>query len=173
MKRNILFTMILPAFLLVSAPVVNAQKGMMNKQGYNNTPPYAAVLGLTDDQKSKVNDLKINHQKEVLPLKNQMRELKAHYKTLISSDKPDMNAIDQNIDSQTKVINSLMKSQAEFRENFSSILTDKQKLMLEQRGHGFEMKKGKGHYGRFNGQRPGRAGNQGPNCMPGPFCPYN
>jgi len=126
-------------------------------------------LNLTDDQKTKMKNLHMAQAKELLPLKNRMMELKAKYHSLITAEKADMKAIDANIDEQTKLINKIMKINADYRTKFSNVLTEEQRLLIQSR-KGMMIKgamryrgyDGKGFHGKMN--RPGnyrRGGWQG------------
>lgn len=117
-------------------------------------------LNLTDDQKTKMKDMHMAQAKELLPLKNRMMELKAKYHSLITAEKTDMKAIDANIDEQTKLINKIMKINADYRIKFSNILTEEQRVLIQShkgmmikramRHRGYD---GKGFHGKMN--RPG------------------
>jgi len=89
------------------------------------------IQGLTDDQKAKIKDLRVNHLKEVLPLRNIKRELEAKEQTLATSPKADLKAINSNIDEITKVDNQIMKSKEYFRQQVRSLLTEEQRLMYD------------------------------------------
>ncbi|NOY36466.1 MAG: Spy/CpxP family protein refolding chaperone [Chlorobi bacterium] len=91
----------------------------------------AGMLDLTEAQQEQVKELRIAHLKEVLPLKNKMAELKAQYRTLVTAEKTDQKAINNNIDEQTKVLNKIMKSGADFRLKFRDLLTEDQRLILD------------------------------------------
>jgi Spy/CpxP family protein refolding chaperone len=89
------------------------------------------IPNLTDDQQKKINDLRIAHQKEMQALHNQMGELKAKHKTLTTADKPDMKAVNANIDEITKLQNQIMKKAAEHQQQVRSLLNDEQKLWFD------------------------------------------
>ena len=101
------------------------------------------IPNLTEDQQKKIGDLRVAHQKEMMAFHNQMGELKAKQKTLTTADKPDMKAINANIDEITKLQNQMMKKAAEHRQQVRNLLTDEQKLWFDSHVGG-----GKGKMGR-------------------------
>ncbi|MGE0076646.1 MAG: Spy/CpxP family protein refolding chaperone [Bacteroidales bacterium] len=90
------------------------------------------IPNLTDDQKQKINDLRVKHIKEVTPLKNEMGEKKARLRTLESVDKPDLNAINKTIDEMASIRAQIMKKNAAHRVEVASLLTDEQKVFFQQ-----------------------------------------
>ncbi len=95
------------------------------------------IPDLTEDQKEKINDLRIDMFKEIQPVRNQLGELRAAFHTLMTSDNPDTKAIEKNIDARTNLQAELMKSHARYRIAVSNLLTDDQRVI-------------------FNSPRPGR-----------------
>ena len=53
---------------------------------------------LTADQKEAMKALRLETAKQIKPLKNELRELMARQQTLVTADKADLKAIDNNID---------------------------------------------------------------------------
>jgi Spy/CpxP family protein refolding chaperone len=91
------------------------------------------MQNLTDDQKTKMKELKISLYKTVQPLHNQMEELKAKQHTLTTSEKPDLKAINSNIDEITKVQNQLMKAMAAHHQEIRSLLTEEQRIQFDSK----------------------------------------
>lgn len=105
------------------------------------------IPNLTDDQKAKIETMKVANQKEMLTFKNQMGELKAKERTLATAEKPDTKAINANIDEITKLQNQMMKKRAQHHQDVRALLNDEQKLWFDTnmgKGHG----KGDGAKGR-------------------------
>ena len=80
-----------------------------------------------------MNALRLAHHQAVRPLKNQMVELKARERSLLSEEEVDMKAINGNIDEQTALINQIKKLQAEQKVKFRAMLTDEQKMKMDLR----------------------------------------
>ena len=98
------------------------------------------IPGLTDDQKSKLKELKLAHYKEVQPLRNQLGELKAKKHSLATVEKVDLKAIDANIDEITKLQNQLMKARAANIQKIRALLNDEQRMFFDSEKsehHGF------------------------------------
>jgi Spy/CpxP family protein refolding chaperone len=96
------------------------------------------IPDLTADQKTKLEDLKLKHLKEVTPLKNQLTEKKAKINTLLDAEKTDMAALNAAIDEMTAVTNQLIKKKAEHKLAVRNILTDKQKIMFDAKSDLFD-----------------------------------
>jgi len=92
-------------------------------------------LKLTDEQKTKLKDLKIAHQKETLKLRNKMGELHAHLRTLSTAEVADMKAINATIDEITQTQNQMMKSREGFKQQIRGMLTDEQRLQFDMQKH--------------------------------------
>ena len=106
------------------------------------------LLDLTDDQAEQIKELRLAHYKEVQPLRAQMSELTIKHRNLMRTENLDTKAINASIDENTELMNKLMKKQAEFRVEFRNLLTDEQKMLLDNSGRGFGMRKGMRNSGR-------------------------
>jgi len=133
MKTTQFFPAIALAIILSGSGTMFAQpshKGEM-KGAMSNNRMHNNIPNLTDEQNAKIKDLHLSHYKETLPLRNQLGELKAKQHTLVTADKPDMKAIDSNIDEITKLMNQLMKSRAAYHQQIRALLTDEQKIWFD------------------------------------------
>ena len=143
------------ALLAINSPYLNSQtlppcdgpsKEMIKP------PPF------TEQQRNQMKEMRIAHMKEVQPVQNELRELKARYKTLTTASNPVMAEINKNIDAQSAAMNKLMKSRASHQQDIRKILTDEQKLFNDMkpdnaRGERFQGKPGPN---RGPGNKPGR-----------------
>lgn len=118
-------------------------------------------MNLSDEQKQKMKDIHLKTSKEVLPLKNQLAEKKAHLKTLTTVEKPDMNEINKTIDEMSALRNQIMKKKVAAKMEVRSILNDEQRLMFDMKDgkHGKPMKmhnrqKGMIHEGKMRDGHP-------------------
>ena len=110
---------------------------------------------LTDDQKAKIKDLRMENMKAVRTLKAQNEELKAHMKTLNIAEKPDNKAIFKSIDELTSNQAEMMKKMITFKQSVKALLTPEQLKALELRG-GMNRHMGMGdrnQRGRMQGNR--------------------
>ena len=113
-------------------------------------------LDLTDEQEEALTSLRLEHYKEVNPLRSKMIELKARERSILAEDDVDMKALNNVIDEQTDLNNKIRKQRAEHRVQVRSLLTDEQQMILDQRRSNRYF--GKGH--RFAGPR-GMQGRRG------------
>ena len=123
MKTNRFFSATIAALLLFFSISVFAQhQPMGHREG---------GLKFTEEQKAKMKEIHMASYKEMKGLRNQIGELKAKQHTLTTADKPDMNAINANIDEITKVQNKMMKTKASTRQQIRALLTDEQKMQFD------------------------------------------
>lgn len=174
MKRLLsksLLVLMVSALIATSINTAYAQRG--NRPMRDSARFERGIPNLTTEQKTKIQDLRVKHLKEITPLRNELAEKKAHLKTLQSVDKPDMNAINKTIDEISALQTKIMKSNASHRIEVASNLTDEQKVFFNS--HQGKMRNGKRVHGMGNGMGNGRGygmgyGNRGNNC-PTPNCP--
>lgn len=126
MKTKSLISGTLIALMLLGTSAVYAQHNGPDSRRDNG-------LKLTEEQKAKIKDIRTASYKEIKQLQNQMGELKAKQRTLTTADKPDMNAINANIDEITKVQNKMMKIREANHQQIRSLLTDEQKMMFDSK----------------------------------------
>jgi Spy/CpxP family protein refolding chaperone len=99
-------------------------------------------LNLTDTQKAAFKQSMLAVQKELQPLRNQLGEAKAHQKTLMTAEKPDLNAINKNIEKIGELKAEMAKIQVKHRLEMRAQLTDEQRLKFDMFKH--QMRNGKG-----------------------------
>lgn len=164
-----LLVLMVSALIATSFSNAYAQRG--NRPMRDSARFERGIPNLTAEQKTKIQTLRVKHQKEAIPLRNELAEKKAHLRTLQSVDKPDMNAINKTIDEISALQTKIMKSKASHRIEVASNLTDEQKVFFNS--HQGKMEKGKrGNgmgmgYGRGNGMGKENRGN----CCPKTNCP--
>ena len=107
-------------------------------------------MNLTDEQKEAFKKSRMEMQKQLQPLHNELGEAKAHQKTLVTAEKTDLSAINKNIEKIGSIRVEMAKIQAKHRLEMRAQLTDEQKLK-------FDLRKGKmGHDNGFRGMKHGR-----------------
>jgi len=117
---------------------------------------YCPLLDLTDDQAEQIKELRLAHYKEVQPLRAQMSELVIKHRNLMITGDVDNEAVNTSIDERTSIMNKLMKKQTKFQKEFRNLLTDEQKMVLDNSGRGFGMRQGM-RQGMGNVGRRGRS----------------
>jgi len=129
-------------------------QGQGNGQGNgafcNNIP------GLTEEQKSKMQVLRVAHMKARQTNQNLIREKRAHLITLQTADNIDTKVINSTIDDITELQNKQWKKRSAHMVEIRKILTDEQKVYFNnhqgQKGQGYGRGNGKGNinHGRGN-----------------------
>ena len=109
---------------------------------------YCPLLDLTDEQAEQIKELRLVYYKEVQPLRAQMNELAIKHRNLVMAGDFDDKAVNASIDERTGIMNKLMKKQTEFQKEFRNLLTDEQKMELDNAGRGFGMRQGMRNFGR-------------------------
>jgi Spy/CpxP family protein refolding chaperone len=107
-------------------------RGPQNNMWRNqNRPDLAKALNLTDEQKEAFKKIRLAMHKEILPLRNEIGEAVAHQKTLLSAEKPDLSAIDKNIDKIGTLKIELAKIAVKHRLDMRALLTDEQRMKFD------------------------------------------
>lgn len=108
----------------------------------------------TEEQKEAMKKLRLETAKQVKPLKNELRELMAHQKTLTTADNANLKDINKNIDKMSDVKAEIAKIMAKQHLEFRSNLTQEQQLKLDSRRN----KMRHGHNEIFMKNRMGKCG---------------
>ena len=150
MKTKVLMIAVLLGFstVLIAQPAENGPKKsfhgheheMQMEEGHDG---FGKGLNLTDAQKDAFKQSMIAMQKEVKPLRNELGEAMAHQKTLVSADKPDMAAINKNIEKIGSLKVEMAKLRVKHRLDIRAQLTDEQRMKFD--AFKANMKRGNGH----------------------------
>ncbi|MEO1049578.1 MAG: periplasmic heavy metal sensor [Bacteroidota bacterium] len=89
------------------------------------------IPNLSDTQQEQIKKLMTAHQKEVLPLRNEMGEKRARLKTLSTAQDADMKSINKVIDEIGALQTKLMKSKAAHHQEVRKVLDDEQRLWFD------------------------------------------
>ena len=145
-------TILCMAIVLIGSSNLLAQRGRNNVgqgqgQGFDKNVIYNRIPNLTDDQKTKIDALRVDHLKEMNTFRNQLDELRAKKHTLMTSDNSDLKDIYSIIDQMSDLQNKMMKSKAKHHREIRALLTDEQKVYFDsrpmrQRGERGEMSRG-------------------------------
>lgn len=92
-----------------------------------------AIPDLTDQQKADIQKIRVEYDKKVLPITNELRERRAHLKTLQTAENPDKKAIDKEIETIGSLRVNMMKLREEQRLKIREVLTDDQKVVFDSR----------------------------------------
>ena len=100
-------------------------------------------LNLTDVQKESFKKSMLAVHKQLQPLHNELGEMEAHQKSLVTAEKPDFNAINKNIEKIGELRVQMAKIETKARVELRAQLTDEQRLK-------FDMFKGMMKHGKMN-----------------------
>lgn len=103
----------------------------------------------TEEQKSAIKQIRMKSMKEAKPLKDRLRELNAHYQTLVTAEKADMNAIYSNIEKTDQLETELAKIKEKANQDVRALLTEEQLLRFDSRKGRMAARQG------MKGKRPG------------------
>ncbi len=101
-------------------------------QGQGLESPRWAALNLSDEQKEQVETMKVEHYKEMKPLRAKMVELKAAERTLMAEFDVDVKGVKSIIDQQTDLQNTTLKKGLENKLALRSVLSDRQLMQLDR-----------------------------------------
>ena len=88
-------------------------------------------LNLTDAQKEAFKKSRLDLEKQLQPLRNELGEVKAHQKTLMTAEKPDLNDINKNIEKMGDLKVDRAKIMAKHRLDMRAQLTEEQRLKFD------------------------------------------
>lgn len=171
MKKIILFT----TALFLGFTVLSAQPNKMNKKPQRQGSEFSqrnmgpggmgvqnsnCRLDLTEEQQDQMKDLRMDHQKNVMTVKNEMGVLAAEQKVLMSGDDQNLNDINKKIDEMQVLRTDLLKMSAKHRLEVRNLLTDEQKVLFDSKKIGSQNK----FKGKSQGMKNSRNGRNGNHC---------
>ncbi len=149
MKTKVLMIAVLLGLttVAVAQPKENGQgktfqgpKHEMRMEHRNGGP--GAELELTDAQKEAFKQSRLEMQKQLQPIKNQLGEAEAHQKTLITAEKPDLAAINKNIEKIGSLRVEMAKIRTKSRLDIRAQLTEEQRLKFDAMKENFKAENG-------------------------------
>ena len=90
-------------------------------------------LNLTEEQKSKMVDLRLAHQKKMLPLQTELRGKMTEIRLLKTEENPNLNRIDQMIEQAEKIRTKIQKARTRHQLEIRKMLTPDQKKLWDSR----------------------------------------
>ena len=94
------------------------------------------IPGLSDEQKEQIKQVRLEIQKEVLPLRNDMREKRARLNTLSTAEKADMNAINRVVEDIGDLQTEIIKKREMGRQQVRNLLNEEQRLFFDSHQRG-------------------------------------
>lgn len=110
-------------------------------------------MNLTDAQKDAFKQSMMAMHKQLQPLHNALGEAEAHQKTLVMAEKPDLGAINKNIEKIGDIKVEIAKIQTKHHLDMRAQLTDEQRLMFDMHKGMNRMDRGAKGIGHMQMQR--------------------
>lgn len=114
------------------------------------------VSNITPEQQKQMDALKANHQKEMLELKNQLKEKEAHYVTVTTGNSINEKDAEKTLEEISTIRLTMAKKKLAHQMAVRKILTDEQKIEFDK--HQAKMASGEGCMG---GQHDGKCNHDG------------
>ena len=156
MKRLTILS--LAAFVLLSVSASFAQQG----RGMRGTMPGGdrqyfgqCVLDLTEEQQTKISQMRLEMQKQMTPLRSKVQTLRSEYKLMIIDEKISEADLKSKLDEISGLRKDMALKRVKHQRQVRSILTDEQKVKFDQRilsGRKHVMKGKRGFRGAY--QKP-------------------
>ncbi len=154
-RRNKLRTIAIAIILLMAVSTSFAQRGQGKRgMGFNDRPAsnqqcMKMIPDLTEEQESKMEDIRLNHMKEMTSNRNLLNEKRAKLRTLQTQDNPEMDAINKVIEEMGEIRTKMQKNKAAHHQEIRSLLTEEQKVYFDN--HLMKREK-RGRHSRGTGQ---------------------
>jgi len=147
--------------LLVLTPIMVViafaqQKDEKRPKRFHRSEMTMGILDLSEEQRSKIGELRLDLMKESLPLRNKLNENRARFKSLSTAENVDMNAINELIDENVKLQADLQKKAALNHQNIRELLTEDQRVVFDSGSRRRMAMMGRMHNFRETGVYPGR-----------------
>lgn len=111
---------------------MGAQKGMQAGKGKRN------MLDLSDDQQTKMKELRLAHMKDTKSLRDEAEELRLKQRNLMTDENPDMKVLVANVNRLADIQNTLAKKKFDHKMEVRQILDEDQLVIFMSRaGKGF------------------------------------
>jgi len=170
MKMKIAIWTSMALMLLLGLNQVQAQTGS-RAEGKQKSK-----MQLTEVQKEQLKSAKIAFAKATLDTRNELNELRAHQRTLMSSEKLDENKVFANIDKMTALQKQLMKERINMKLTTCKFLSEEQRMFCQTRSErpnrrGHRMNNGRGmKQGGAQMHKAGRSDRGACNMAPNENC---
>ena len=133
MKKIILFT----TALFLGFSILSAQPGANRMKGQDQKPGFSQKSNLksnfSEEQLAQMKELKLEHAKNSLEIKNDLKVLTAEYNGMMTGDNQDLNAINKKIDQIQELKTQLFKMNAKHKLEIRNLMTEEQKIQFDSR----------------------------------------
>ena len=146
MKKKITFLSL--AVLLISAGILVAGQ----RRDGDGPRQMMRMLELTEAQESQILDLKLDFEKQILPLRTSLRELRSQMKLEMTAEKFNQNKVSKLIDQMSELQKEIHLKRVIHQRAVRDLLTDEQKkkfdLHMMSRGEKRDRFPGHAHRGK-------------------------
>ena len=151
MKKTLLFLLSMALLAFVWAQPGAEDRAMPGPDGERPGPGkhLQLVLDLNDDQMAKIEEFRLQQQKEAIPLRAEAEKLQAEIQLVMVADKFDQGKLENLVKASEKVHSQLRLSHLLHQQKVRSLLTDEQKTRYDN----MMLARGKGQR-EGHGQRP-------------------
>ncbi len=137
--KKLIFGFVLVAGILISGSIL-AQKSEKNFKGrpargeFGQMQKHEGLMkdSLTSKQKESIKEIRVKISKEIKPLHDQLSELMAHQRTLMTAEKPDMAAINGSIEKMGALKIAIEKAEAAQQQEIRKLLTEEQRIKMDK-----------------------------------------
>lgn len=163
MKTRIISFLMVSMFFISSALIAqpgnqgkkwgqNQDRGeMMQRQKAKKKQMYQKFF--TEEQQTKMKEMRLETAKKIKPIKNELGELMAHQQTLTTADKADMKAINNNIEKISDAKTEIAKIMAAQHQQVRSLLSEEQLIKFDSMKGKQGRQKGRFMHSNQRGQR--------------------
>ncbi len=130
--------LLIAASLILTGGAFAQQRGMhpgdMERQemhGKEHAEHMPMIPDLTEKQKEQIKDLRTEHLKAMLPLKNQLMEKRARLHTLSTGENVNMKEINKITEEIGALKTRMMKEHAAHRQEVRKLLTEEQRVFFD------------------------------------------
>ncbi len=157
--RNLKFKSTLLGLIILIALSASAQPGINNNNQQwgpnqnenvraNRSDKMIEMLGLSEEQTKQIEKLRLENQKKMLPLRNELNEKKAKMKTLETAETPDLKAINSLIDEMSVIKTKMAKDRAANHQEVRKLLNEEQRIKFDMHAGNKGMRGKNGMHGR-------------------------
>ncbi len=107
------------------------QLGFAQPEGPAMGKRFAKMLDLTGEQTQKIEDLRLQMQKDILPLQSQVQQKRTDLKLLLTADSPDQSKINKTIDDISQIRSQMQKIRVKQQMAVRSLLNAEQKKKFD------------------------------------------
>ncbi len=108
------------------------------------------IPNLTEEQQEQINALRLRQMERTTHQRNEMDELRARKRTLMTQTQTDARALDQVIDKMTGLQNAQMKENVQHRQAVRDLLTEEQRIVFDS--HTMQRTAGRNSMGQMHGK---------------------